>query len=427
MPGFIDKVSVDMITNGRGSGQLSQEMVSGRYTLEPSVGWDAGLLRPVIQNDGNRYCLIKTGHQVRNKEGTPSYTANQAAGEMVAESKYIPLQTLINNGTIPFTANASALTYQAWQKVDRAVIKASRQRLQAWNDLAAANSFGGFDGMSITGLIRDTMTDSGEAKVDMDTLSDDFSDAALFAPDILPLPIIHAGAKMSERRLAVSRNNGMPLDVDNIEQAARRCAETLERMTIGTLDLQTLVIGNDTTFTNNGIYGFRTHPDRIPKSDLTTPIGWTEGSSAQTLVNEVLEMIELARAKNLFGPFVLYFSTQFDQFLEHDYYVINTQGAAAPHQTVRQRLEQIAKIQRVAPLDFFTPDDPELLLVQMTSETVRAVNGMEFTPVQWQVNGGAETMIRCIGIKVPDLRSQFVGTSTTITDRVAGIVHATTP
>ena len=74
-------------------------------------------------------------------------------------------------------------------------------------------------------------------------------------------------------------------------------------------------------------------------------------------------------------------------------------------------------------LDFLTTTDV-LVLVQMTSETVRAVNGMEFMPVQWSVDGGAQTMIRVMGIKVPDLRAQYVGTSTTT--RKCGIVHGTT-
>lgn len=410
MPGFVDRADVDFIVNGVGEGQLASDVVSGRYTLEPRVGFDPGILRPVIQNDGQKYCKIKTGRMITN-----------AGGKQEAESKHIPLQRLINSGAVPFTYNASALAHDTWQRIDRAVIKASRDRLNAWNDLAAANTFGGFDGMAITGLIRDTVTDPGDAKVDMDTLSDDLSDAPLFTPDILPLPIIHAGSAMSQRRLAQSRNSGLPLDLGLIEASGRRCSETLEKMTIGVDDFSTLTASDPgSEFTRKGIYGFRTQPDRITKTNITASASFVP----LTFVNEIIAMVELARAQKYFGPFVLYYSTSWDQYLARDYVVgAVAQGYTTVDKTVLQRVEMIQKIQRVAMLDMFTNTD-ELLLVQMSSETVRAVIGMEFIPVQWTKDGGAQTMIRVMGIKVPDLRSQFVGTSTTT--RKSGIVHGTT-
>ncbi len=422
MAGFIEQAEVDLIINGQGHGSLAEGVAGGRFAVEDRVGFDPGILRPVIQTDGRKYCKIKTGHTVRNTKGKQDYVENRAEGEQVPESKYVPLQTLINNGVVPQTFNSSALTHDTWQKIDRVVLKASRERLDAWNDLATANTFGGFDGMAITALIKDTMTDPGDAKVDMDTLSDDFNDAPIFTPDILPLPIIHAGATISQRRMAQSRNGGLPLDTTMLESSGRRVAETLEKMTIGVDDFSGLVIGNDTTYTNNGIYGFRTQPDRIEKTDITASASFV----AETFVKEIIAMIELARAQNFFGPFVLYYSTSWDQYLARDYYVFADTGyAASPTMTVLQRVEQIRKIQRVASLDLFSNTD-ELLLVQMTSETVRAVNGMEFTPVMWTKDGGAQTMLRVMGIKVPDLKSQYIGQSTTVTDRVCGIVHGTT-
>lgn len=411
MPGFIDRVEVDLITNGVGSGETAQDVASGRYSQASEVVFDPGILRPVIMPDGKRYCRVNTGRMITNK-----------AGEQEAKHAYVPLQTLVSNGMVPFTYNAAALPHQVWQQIDKAVIKASRNRLNAWNDIAAANTYGGFNGMAITSLIRDTMTDAGEAKVDMDTLSDDFNDIPLFAPDVLPLPIIHAGASLSERKLATSRNGGMPLDTTMIEQSGRRCSETLEKMTIGVTDFSGLTIGDDTTFTNNGIYGFRTHPDRIKKTDITASASFVPS----TFVNEILAMKELARAQNFYGPFVLYYSTNWDQFMDRDYYAqLSEAGVINPIETVRQRVERITGISRVAMLDNFDSTD-ELILVQMSSETVRAVNGMDFTTVQWTKDGGSSIMLRVMGIKVPDLRSQFVGQNNTITDRVCAVVHGTT-
>lgn len=424
MAGFIDQAEVDFITNGVGEGALAMDMTSGRYSLEPTVGFDPGIIRPVIQSDGKKYCRIKSGRMVTNKKGDTSYLPAKPEGAQVSESKYIPLQRLINNGTVPFTFNVSALPYLTWQLIDRAVLRASRDRLNAWNDLAAANTFSGFDGMAITGLIRDTMTDPGDAKVDMDTLSDDMNDHPLIATDILPLPIIHAGASISQRRLAQSRNGGIPLDTTLIEASGRRVAETLEKMTIGITDFSSTVAGQSQVpaFSNKGIYGFRTQPDRMTKVDVTVSASFV----AETFVNEVREMVELARAQKFYGPFVLYYSTSWNQHMSKDYVVgTSAQGYTTVNMTVRKRVEMENEISRVAMLDMFTSTD-ELLLVQMTSETVRAVVGMEFITVQWSKDGGAETRLRVLGIKVPDLRSQFVGQSTTVADRVCGIVHGTT-
>jgi len=334
----------------------------------------------------------------------------------------IPIPRLINSGMVPPTFNASALPYQAWQTVDRAVIRASRDRLIAWADLAAANTFGGFNGMATTGLIKDTVTDAGDAKVDMDTMSNDLNDAPLVTSDILPLPITHAGFTLSQRRLAVSRNTGMPLDTTMAEQAGRRVAETIEKMTIGITDYSGLTIGGSSTFTNRGIYGFRTQPDRITKTDVTASASFVPS----TFLSEVLAMKELARAQKFFGPFNLYYSTTWDQYLDRDYYMQSSAvGITDVSKTVRQRIEMINGINKIQMLDFFTSTD-ELVLVQMTSDTVRAVDGMDFTTVQWEDQGSARISFRVMAIKVPDLRSQYIGTDTTEADRKCGVVHGTT-
>jgi len=402
--GFIDNAEIEFLTANAGG--LRTDGPTGERLAQ--VGFDPGILRPVVDGDGKKYCLVANG---RTKKG-PN-------GKDVADRDWIPLGRLIANGMVPAVYNASALPYQAWQMIDRAVIKASRDRLNAWNDLAAVSTYSGFNGMAITGIVKDTITDMGDAKVDMDTLSDDLNDAPLVTPDILPLPIIHAGFNLSQRRLAVSRNSGMPLDTTGAEQCARRCAETLEKITIGMTDLSSTVIGSSTEFTRRGIYGFQTQPDRITKTDVTA----SSSFDAETFVQEVIAMKELARAQKFYGPFVLYYSTTWDQYLARDYYVMTTSGAAAPTKTVLQRVEEIKGISRVQMLDFFTDTD-ELLLVQMNSDTVRAVDGMDWTTVQWEEQGGARINFRVMGIKVPDLRAQYVGTSTST--RKCGIVHGTT-
>lgn len=411
--GYIDNVEVDYLRGG----QPHSSVINRLADAPTAVHFDPGLLRPMLMEDGKKYCWLATGRMTTNGHG-----------KQVPEREPIPVGRLIANGMVPATFNA-ALPHQVWQRIDTAVIRASRDRLRAWNDLAAANTYGGFDGMSITALIRDTMTDPGDAKVDMDTLSDDLSDSPLFTPDIVPLPIIHAGFVLSQRRLATSRNTGTPLDTVGAEAAGRRCAETLETMTIGTVNFSNLVIGSATDFTRRGIYGFCTQPDRITKSDITAPGSWTnDPTGGPRLVQEIITMIELARAQNFFGPFVLYYGTSWNQYMSRDYWAMVTSGGAAPTKTVIQRIREIEELSDVRSLDRLTGSgyNDNLILVQMTSDTVRAIDGMDWTTVQWEEQGGARLMYRVMGIKVPELRAQYIGTDTTAANRRCGIVHGTT-
>ena len=399
---FIDTPTVDFLTNQGAEGPMAERL--------NQVNFDPGLMRPWIAPDGQRYCDVRTNRMVTNKEGKEE-----------PEIDVVPLQTLVNNGTVPHTYNTTALQKDVWERIDRSVLRASRDRLRAFADLRAAETYGGFNGMAITSLIRDTMTDPGEAKIDMDGISEPLGDRPLFTPDIIPLPVTHCGFYVSQRVLAQSRNSGTPIDTTMAEACGRRVAETIEKMTIGTLDLSSMVMGSSNTYANRGIYGFITQPDRITKTDITASGSFV----AETFVDEVLVMRDLAYAQKFYGPFILYTSTNWDQFLDRDYWVFESQGGAAPTRTVRDRVKRIEGIMDIRRLDFLTDSDV-LILVQMTSDTVRAINGMEVTTVQWDTRGGLQSNFQVMAIQVPDLRSKYIGTSVDADARVCGIVHGTT-
>lgn len=410
MNGYIDQVSVDWITGRTAEGLLANQLTTG---LNPGVRFDPGLMRPWVDGDGQRYMDIMTGKTVYNA----------ATKRYEPEREVVPLQRLITNGLVSPVYNTSALPRDTWYTIDRNVIRASRDRLSAWNDLEAANLYGGFNGMAVEALVRDTMTDVGQAQMDMDGIADEQGDQPFFMPDILPLPITHSGFYLTARKLAQSRNSGMPLDTTLAENCGRRVAEKVENVTIGNIDLSGFVVGSSSEFTRRGIYGFCTQPDRITKTDLTDVSTITQGVTQSALKDDVLEMLALAYAQKFYGPFMLYYSTHYDTIMQEDYFVLSTSGAAAPTKTVIQRLREIEGIRDIKRLDLLTSAQT-LILVQMTSETVQAINGLEFTTVQWEEKGGAKLMFRVMCIKIPGLRSQFVGTSQT--SRKCGIVHGTT-
>ncbi len=381
----------DFILNGEGHGSVGEVMQGCHY--------DAGYQRPFFDSRGRRCVTINTGRTTLDKK----------TGLYVPIRENVLIADLIANGQSTPVFNATSLRKQEWIQLDTVVLKAARARLRAWSDLAAASSYGGFDGMAKSILEHETMDDPGEAVVDMDGLTEGRSDSPKYQLEGLPLPITHSDFWFGKRKLAESRNTGMPLNVTMGEVAGRRVAEMVEKTLIG---METgIQFGVAASYSHDPkVYGYTNYPDRIIKNDLTTPTR----SNASTTLAEVLEMRDLLYDDHFFGPFMLYHSKDWDQYLDNDY--ILTGGNVAT-QTLRQRLKSIEGIQDVRRLDFFTSTF-SLLMVQMTSEVAQAVNGMDITTIQWESQGGMRLNFKVMCIQVPRLRSDINGN--------CGICHGST-
>lgn len=397
---------VDYVQNGVGVGPVGEAF--------HSVNFDTGLLRPyMVEPDGPRGrkipCVTINKGWKRNKDG-----------KKVPDNEIVRIRDLVDNGINSPVFNATALRKEEWLELDRVVVRAARFRLQAWRDLSAANSFGGFNGMSKMILEHETMSDPGEAVVDFDGLTDGRNDAPQFQLQGLPLPITHADFNFSSRKLAISRNSGTPLDTTMGEAAARRVAEKIEKTTIGT-DTGPTYGGNSTQVGGYGrtssVYGYVNFPQRLSYVGLTAPTtgGWTPTKT----LNQVLAMKDQLFANKFYGPFMLYHSNDWDQYMDGDY--ILTGGNVAT-QTLRNRLRMISTIADVQRLDFMfgtqltgpgssadTLNPFTLLMVQMTPEVARAVNGMDITTVQWEMKGGMQLNFKVMCIQVPQLRADFYG------------------
>lgn len=389
---------VDYVLNGQGYGAVAETMAGCRF--------DPGLLRPYIDERGRKCVTLNTGRQ--------KYNRDSQRYEPIFEKALVG--DLIQNGIPIPVANATSLRKDEWIQLDRVVLKAARQRLRAWSDLAAANSFGGFNGMSKMVLEHETMSDPGEAVVDMDGLTEGRTDSPRFQLEGLPLPITHSDFWFSSRRLAVSRNTGTPLDTTMAEAAGRRVAEMIERTLIGTVTGATY--GNAADYGRAPtVYGYTNFPTRNTKTDLTVPTG----TNPDAILTDILAMRDLLYADNFFGPFVLYYSTAYDSALDNDYYT-GTAGQTAPTRTLRERIEAIDGITAVRRLDYLTAaaagKTHSMIMVQMTSDVARAINGMDITTVQWESVGGMRLNFKVMAIQVPQLRADFNGN--------CGIVHATT-
>jgi hypothetical protein len=420
----------DFILNGAAHGPVAERLSGSRF--------DLGLHRPFYETNPssprrNHPCVVVNTGQVRwnpkTKQQEPilrKMTVNEA------QRMNIPL---------PPVVNATTLRKEEWDLLDTVVLRAARYRLRAWSDLAGANSFGGFNGMSKMILEHETMSDPGEAITDMDGLGEGRKDAPLFQLQGLPLPITHSDFWFSSRQLAISRNSGTPLDVSVGEAAGRRVAESIEKVTIGSVQGITYG-GNSTQVGGYGrtstVWGYTNFTNRITKSGLYKPTGngrsGTGWVPADTL-KDVLAVRDLLYAHKFYGPFMLYHSNDWDQYMDNDYFLTSA-AASTPisTKTLRERLQAIQGITDVRRLDFLfssTVDGSSggpglegitayaftLLFVQMTPDVARAVNGMDITTVQWETVGGMKLNFKVMCIQVPQLRADYYGN--------AGICHAT--
>lgn len=341
---------MDYILNGQASGSVASVLMANQMNVSA--------LRPWIGNDGRHYIA------------TP-----QPDGSLKS---------------VPLTNATATLRKDDWITLDAAVIKAAKPRLKAVADLRSAGLTCNIpDGMATTVLQSENQSDISPAVISMDGLRQSAGDRPVFDLVNLPLPIIHKDFDFSARQVMASRKGGSPLDTTTAELAGRRVAEMAEELLIGT---STMSFGGGT------IYGYTNHPNRLTKSmTLPTESGWTPAVT----VNEVLAMRLQAQQKYHFGPYMLYCSTAWDTYMDDDY------SAAKGDNTLRDRLKKIEGIQDVRTLDYLNPAGTGfvMVLVQMTSDVVREVIGMDITTVQWETKGGMQLNFKVMAILVPQLRT----------------------
>lgn len=334
-----------------------------------SSNFDPGILRPFVDpGTGKSYVSVQKG---ADQDGKP----------------------VINN----MVTNAPAtLRKDEWIQFDQAVVRAAKPRLRAWGDLNSAGlTYTIPNGLGKTTLEHETQSDVTGAELSMDGLTRKAGDRPVYTLNSLPLPIVHKDFTFSARQVAVSRNSGTPLDTSSAELAGRRVAEEIEKLLLG--------VSDSYTFGGGTIFGYTNFTHRNTQT-LTNPTStWTPADT----VSEVLTMKNTSQGDFHYGPWTIYSAPNWDTYLDDDY------SSAKGDNTLRDRLTAIEGITAVKTADYLTNYD--LVMVQMTPDVVRAVNGMAMTTVQWETNGGMQVNFKVMAIMVPQLRADY--------NNNCGIVH----
>lgn len=387
----------DFILNQAGHGEVG-EMLQGLH-------FDPGYFRPFVGNDGQTYVTINTGRRRQNQEtGAEEFVYRTLRTKELRDRYNIDLPV----------SNSQSLRKDQYARYEQAAVMAARQRLKAWTALESIGSYSGFDGMASYTLEYEAMSDPGEALIDMTGLQEGRNDQPLVKLRSLPLPIIHADFSIDERRLAVSRKYGTPLDTHMAEACGRRIAEALEKMTIGTLvgvNWGTYSTGPWPLDGESQTYGWINFPHTVIKNDFSVP----DGTNQEDTVNEILSAISDLKEVNHFGPYAIYYSPDFFEFMGGDYARL---GGNNNNQTLLDRILAIPGVDSCEELDYLRGQTFTLVIVEKNAQNCRAVTGMELTTVAWPSMGGLRKNYKMMCIKTPQMFADFDGN--------CGVLYGTT-
>lgn len=310
-------------------------------------------------------------------------------------------QTLLhNNGDVSALRTNAVLTYDEWKDIDTVVLQEAHRRLGGVNDLISRGLVRTGGGLGSTVLQWQDISDTDDAEVNMDGVSRTAKDRFEVDTNFLPLPIISRDFGFSIREIEASRNNvaSQPLDLTMAEEASRKVMEKAEDILFNGLSAYSMG-------TNGGtIRGYTDHPDRNTQN-LTQ--NWdASGKTGQEILTDVLAAKQILINDRMFGPFVLYIPTAYETVLDDEF---STQYP----RSIRSRILELDGLTGIKVSDFLTANN--VLLVSMQSTTVRMVEGLPLTTVQWDSEGGLQVNFKVMTILVPQIRSTQANRS--------GIVH----
>ncbi|HUV81933.1 MAG TPA: major capsid protein [archaeon] len=352
--------NVDLV---RMDGMASQGEVANQLLVNNKI--NLGNMRPFIDDDGKSCVTIYKG-------GNPKDLAN-----------YV---------TTPLNTNAT-LRRDEWKQLDDVLLDVSRQRLGGVQDLIDKGLvFNLGNAMGTTVLEWHDVSDAMEADLTMDGITRSRNDRPVYQHNYLPIPIIHVDYEINARVLAASRSLGNALDTTSAERAARRVLDKREAMLFTNI---TYSFGQTDSRGLNTIYSYINHPDRNP---VTLAVQWDAAAiTAALIMADVMEMVQTSIDNLHYGPWMLYIPTGYQMAVEADY------NAVTPGTTIRERIMKIEGIKGVKVIDMLPAHN--VLLVQMTSDVVRLVNGMGLQNIEWQEEGKFVTKYKVLAIQVPQIRS----------------------
>jgi len=290
----------------------------------------------------------------------------------------------------------ATLRNDEWKDIDTAVVNAAQQRLNGIEDLMSRGLVRRTNGLAKTVLEYEDVSDMNDAEIAMQAQMQGQNDRLEFDLKALPLPIIFKDFQIDIRVLSASRTTGESLDAMQASLAAFKVAEKAE----------TLLFQGSGDFTYGGgtIYGYEDAPNR---NTVSLTEDWdASGKTGTEIMDDIRAMKQASIDDRHYGPWMLYIPTAYETVLDDDFKAASDKG-------LRQRIAELSGLIDTKVADKLTANN--VIMAQMTVDTIRMVEGLPIQTVEWDSVGGMLFHFKVMTILVPQVRSDQNSRS--------GIVH----
>lgn len=308
----------------------------------------------------------------------------------------VAMRLLQSNFNVNALRTSEVLRKDEWITMDNILVEVARRRLGGVNALISRGlRYNVAEAMGTTQIQWENVSDMTPADVSMSGLSEAERDRLMFELKTMPLPIIHKDFQINLRNLMSSRRTGQSLDMAQMQLASRLVVEQIESILFNGLSLN---VGGST------IPGLLTEENRN-QVDISD---WENvATTGATKVAEVIEMVSALVDDNMYGPYGIFVTQAAYNLLAEDY-------KADSDKT------QLARLLEIPNIDFILPTKDmaasTVSVVQLTSDVVEEVVGLQPTVVQWESHGGMMQHFKVMAIMLPRVRSTY--------DNQSGVVYA---
>lgn len=320
---------------------------------------------------------------------------------------------LQSNMDVGMLRTNDVLRRDEWKAFDDTLLEISQKELRGVADLFSAGLvYPLANPLGRTRLEWERINDMLPAEMSMTGVATDNArqERVTFDNQTLPIPIIFKDFNLNIRFLSASRERGESVDTTQMRIATRMVNEGMEKM----LFKGTRVQGDDSE-----VYGYTNYPGR---RTMTICKPWTsKGITGSEILEDVIKMINDLQIgslvgegadthqNNMPGPYVMYMPQEWYMALMEDF-------KANSDKSILSRLREIPTISDYRPIRLLDNQN-ELVLVQMTSDVVDWVDGLQPAVTQWDSPSGMVSFFKVMAIGVPRMKSTKYGQ--------CGILHVT--
>jgi uncharacterized linocin/CFP29 family protein len=263
------------------------------------------------------------------------------------------------------------LPREAWEYIDDTLIRTAKENLVGIADLnnPAYGLAIAYDGMSSSVYTRKRISEIGSAVTNVSPDAQSASSRLLLDDLSVPMLVTYKDFNINTHEASMAARVGLPLSFALVEEATRSVARKLEdNLFNGSIQ------ANGAT-----AYGYTTFPQR---QTFTISTSWATAQPDE-IMNDVNNMMSLSMQANHFGPWMLYIPWQYQVRLNEDYHIgIGDYPVAG---SIRTRLMELPGLLNIKVSNYVANDTA--ILVEMTSDTVNLINGMDMRAVAWEPPG----------------------------------------